>query len=504
MLGAMGAAGPPVTLLSMTLPTITLALGTAYAIHVLTAAAGADGPDHVEAALRRVSLPVALSGLTTTIGFLSMAAVRIDAVREVGLFGSIGVLGVTAAVLTLLPAILALRPAAPTPPRFSRPLAERLGSALARHAFRHRRRVVAGWLGATALLLVGAARLDVQTDATSWFPPGNPVRDDYEAIRQQLSGISPVNVVVHAGTHGRVTEPAVIAALDGLAVHLEGLDAVGKAVSLADPLRQIHGGFLGDPTQPLPGRRDLSEQYLLLLESVEPIADLVTPDRLTANVVLRVDDNRSGSLLAVAREAERWWARNGPPGTRAQATGTMFEFARAEDEMTYGQLRGLGLAVGALALILLAVFGSPGLVATALVPNLLPVMAMFGCMGLAGVPLDAGTVIVGALALGMAVDDTMHVVTGFHEARLVGADRLDAVRRTLGENLPAVTYTTLVVSLGFGILALSGFTFVRHFGLLIAGVMGVCWLADAHLLPALFARDAKDCAHTASEGRRAA
>lgn len=498
MLGAMGATGTSITLLTMTLPTITLALGTAYSMHVLTATAGLESPVEIDAVLQRVSLPLALSGLTTAIGFLSMSIVRIDAVREVGLFGGIGVLAVTAATLTLLPAALRLRPTTGRTPWLGSWLAGRLADVTVAHVTRRSTAVVAGWVVVSGALAVGLWRLDVQTDATNWFPPGTVVRDDYDAIRAQLSGISPVNVVISAGERGRVTEPDVLAAIDGLSNYLEALPSVGKAVSIADPLRQIHGGFLDDPSLPLPDDRALAEQYLMLLESVESILDLVTTDRHNANVLLRVDDNESGALIAVAREAEGWWASHGPTGTSARGTGTMFEFARAEDEMTTGQLRGLGLALVALGAILLAVFRSAALAGVALAPNLLPIMAAFGVMGLLGVALDAGTVIVGSLALGIAVDDTMHVLTAFHEARSAGRDRGDATRDALAATLPAVTYTTVVVTLGFAVLALSDFTFIRNFGVIIAGIMCVCWLADVQLLTALIARRWRRSARTAS------
>lgn len=491
MLGAMGAAGTSITLLTMTLPTITLALGTAYSMHVLAATAEARSPEAFAEALRRLSLPLALSGLTTAIGFLSMAIVRIDAVREVGVFGGIGVLAVTAAVLTLLPAALCLTGSRGTTPRLAPWLSRRIAPALVRHVMQHSAAILAVWVGIGGVLGLGLWRLDVQTDATNWFPPGTTVRDDYDAIRQRLSGISPVNVVIAAEPAGSVIEPPVLAAIDALTAHLARWPGVGKAVSVADPLRQIHGGFMGDDAMPLPGSRPLAEQYLVLLESVEPIFDLVTADRSHANVLLRVDDNESGALIAVAKEAERWWAGNGPPGTTARGTGTMFEFARAEDEMTHGQLRGLALALISLLVVLLAVFRSVPVAGVALLTNALPIAAAFGVMGLLGVALDAGTVIVGSLALGMAVDDTMHVLAAHHDARIDGRDTRHALDAALGETLPAVSYTTVVVTLGFGVLAFSDFTFIRNFGMVIAGIMCVCWLADVHFLPALLARSGK-------------
>jgi predicted RND superfamily exporter protein len=354
-----------------------------------------------------------------------------------------------------------------------------------RVAVGHRGAVFVVTLAVLAIFAVGIGRIQVETDATRWFPPGSEVRDSYEAIRVELSGISPVNVVLEAKAGGSATTPAMVRALDGLAAYLEAMPDVGKAVSIGDPLRQIHGGFLGDPELPLPDQREMIEQYLMLLESVEQIDDLVTPGRDAANVVLRVDNNGSGPLLRIARQAEDWWAANGVPSFRPRATGIMYEFARAEDEIALGQLRGLALALAAIAVILLLALRRVPLALMALAPNVAPILIVFGFMGLAGVPLDAGTVIVGSLALGMAVDDTVHLISAFREAtdrRLGGVEALD---EALARVAHPMVLTTAAVGIGFGLLGFSQFTFTRNLGLLIAGTMVVCLLADLILLPAL-------------------
>ncbi len=485
LVGAMGLAGVALSLITMILPSVILALGCSYVMHVLSAGSGARDPERLLEQLLPVAKPVALSGLTTAIGFAVIGAVRIEEVRAVGAFGSLGVLGIVAASLTVAPALLRLWPLPPGRARAASWAEGPLRQALVRIAARHRGLVI----GASGLVLLafgaGLSQLKVETDATRWFPRGSEVRDSYEEIRQQLSGISPVNVVLESASGQPVTEPAVLEALDGLASHLEALPDVGKVVSLGDPLRQIHGGFHNEPSLPLPESQPLVEQYLLLLESVEQIADLVTADRTAANLVLRADNNGSGPLLAIGEEAERWWAENGVPGIHPRATGIMYEFARAEDEIALGQIRGLLLALSAIAVVLLAALRRPILALVALVPNVVPVVMVFGFMGLAGVPLDAGTVIVGSLALGIAVDDTVHLISAFQNSYERQEGTLRALDAALARVVHPLVLTTVSVGLGFGLLGLSEFTFTRNLGLLIAGTMLVCLLADLILLPAL-------------------
>ncbi len=482
VVATMGFAGAPLSLVTMLLPSVMLALGCAYSIHMLSAAR-AEGPD-LSGRLARVALPVALSSLTTAIGFSAIGTIPIDEVRYVGGFGALGAFALGFAALTLAPAMLALW-GAPTVSSDLASFEKRACGLIVRTADNHSLVVLFGWLAVLAVLLVGVLKIEVVTDPTQWFPPGNEVRDSYDAIGSSLSGISPVNVIVESKDGQSVIDPAPLSAIDGLTEYLESLDQVGKATSIRDPLRQLHGGFTDDPSAPLPLARNLAEQYLLLLESVDQIPDLITSDRQAANILLRVNDNGSEALLAIERLANEWWDRHGPDGFAQRTTGVMYEFARAEDEISFGQLRGLGMALAAIGATMFFALGSFRLALLSMIPNIVPTAMVFGVMGWFNIPLDAGTVVIGSLALGIAVDDTIHLVSGFHERWEEGADARTALHNAISHILHPVVLTTAAIGIGFGLIGFSGFTLTRNVGLLLAGVTVVCLMADLILLPAL-------------------
>ncbi len=495
LLSAMGYLDSPLSITTMVLPSIVLALGCAYSMHVLVAAADAppvESPTQFASglaeALERVSLPVALSGLTTAVGFAAITLVRIEAVRATGGFGALGVVAVTLASLTLLPAGLALGTSAAPLPRGRESLRDRVAPALVKTVDRHGRIILATWLLVAGVIGLGLTRIEIETDATKWLPVGNPVRDDYERIRAALSGISPLNVIVETPSGGNILAPGTLRALDGLTAHLDSLSGVGKALSIADPLRQLHGGFMGAGDQPLPSSLELSEQYLLLLESLEQIEDLIAMDRSSANILIRADDNGSTRLLEIGEEAQNWWRKFGPDDSEIVTTGIMYEFARAENEIAYGQLRGLSVALAVIAVVLFWIFRRPRLALLTLIPNGLPLLIIFGILGLSGLPLDAGTVLIGCLALGVAVDDTIHVATAFHFRRGIERSGTEALTSTFSQVLPAITSTTLMISAAFAVIAFSEFTITRNLGLLTAETMLLCLLADITLLPALLLR----------------
>jgi predicted RND superfamily exporter protein len=485
MLGVMGALGVPLTISTLILPSILLALGCAYSMHELTASVNCHSSAELQCSLENVALPIALSGLTTAVGFVAVSLVRIDVVRNVGTFGAIGVLVALVASLTATPAALRLWPIPARRPALQRWLSATGATALIGLVARRWRTMIVFWMGATVVMLAGIARLEVETDAVEWFLKGDPVRVAYEAIRDRFSGISPMNVVVEAREGESVAAPKAVEALSDLTTYLESLPEVGKALSVADPLRQIHRDSAGEAGESLPRELGVIEQYLLILESSEYMRDFLTADRRLANVPLRVNDNGSDALLAVADKANRWWEAHGPSGYSARTTGIMYEFARSEDEITMGQLRGLMFALLVIGAILLTIFRSLRLAVIALVPNILPVAMAFGAMGILGIALDAGTVLVGNLALGIAIDDTIHTVTGYYRQRSMNTSRELALARTFERVLPPVVFTTVTIGVGFAVFGFSTLVFTRHLGLVTAGIMVLCLLADVLLLPAL-------------------
>jgi hypothetical protein len=120
-----------------------------------------------------------------------------------------------------------------------------------------------------------------------------------------------------------------------------------------------------------------------------------------------------------------------------------------------------------------------------LVPNVIPVLMNFGLMGILGVPLNPGTAMVAAIAIGVAVDDTIHLMTRFGAESHKHVHEADAVRATIrGEAVPIIS-TSIALALGFSVLAFSDFSIVAEFGLLAAATMIYAVVSDLLLMPIL-------------------
>jgi len=486
LLGTMGICGVQLSLSTMILPSIVLALGCAYVMHVFSAIESARGTQEIEAAIGQIAKALLLSGLTTAIGFVAISTVRIDAIRELGLFGAAGVLYVLLAVLSLVPSLLALL-VGKVEFQFRNDRLRRIGTSfVVPQAIRNRRIIAIAWIGGAVISTIGIARVHVETDIILWFSDQSWIRESYENIKSSLVGITPVNVVIESENEADVTDPSVFRMIRELEEFVSTLPIVGSAMSFVDPVVELDSKLSMVETSDSQGfSAELISQYLLILGSIDNFRDLISNDRRAANISILLTENGSKGILGVEESVSEWWRQNGPSGFSATTTGIMYEFARSEEEISSGQARGFGLALISVAFLLVLIFREPGLIVATLVPNIVPLLLAYGFMGIAGIPLDAATMCLGSLSLGIAVDNTIHIATEFSDWEKQGMRRSCAIRLAVQRVIPALVFSTLAITVGFLVIGLSEFTLIRNLGLLTSAIVTVCLVADLTLLPAL-------------------
>jgi len=207
----------------------------------------------------------------------------------------------------------------------------------------------------------------------------------------------------------------------------------------------------------------------------------------TANIVART---RISSSEDVGRLVERIQARLDelPQRLRGRVTGDLVLLRHTADSITWGELQSLGLALFTIYLTLSLLLTSLRVGLYALVPNVLPIAIYYGVLGLADVPLNLATSLIGAITLGIAVDDTVHYFARFAlEARRLGDER-HATISTLRSVIRPVTSTTIGLCLGFLVLTASDLRYQVQFGLLSAFTMAVGWGLELTLSPAICSR----------------
>ncbi len=497
-LGTLGWLGRELNLVATIVPPLILTIGFSYAMHVVAeyyAWLGRSAPDAsgaprplVEGVLGEVGVPVLVTGLTTAAGFLALGVSPILAIREFGWFSVLGVLYTVAAALTFTPAVLALLPRpARLPARAEGARLQRLAERLGDFATRRRTLVISAGVVALAVALAGTTRIRVASHFVTNFPEHAPVRVAAEAINARLGGANEIQVLVESDVPDAFLEPANLRQLDALQEWLRAQPEVGEAISVVDYVKMLYRALQDDDPAffVIPERKSLVTQLFFFGASPET-ARLVDARHQFVKVHVRArstDSQQTGSLVAriEARLAEL------PQHLRGHVTGSLVLLDRSLDEVARGQWTSLLLAFGVIYLVLAVLFTSFRMGLRALFPNVLPIAVYFGTLGLTGVTLNPWTSLVGCLALGIAVDDTIHYFARFNSDAKRLADERSATLSALRGLIRPVTFTSVGLCAGFLVLWTSELRSQAEFGVLAAFTLGVAWLTDVTLTPALCA-----------------
>lgn len=485
----------PLNVVTILVPPLVITLGLAYSMHVISeyysacrAATGEHRREIVLKVLRHVGLPLVISGATTAAGLLALSLNSLTAIREFSLLSLVGVTFAALVVLTFIPAVLSLLPApAASGQDQGASLFRRIGSRLVAFDTRHRRPILIAGLVILAVALIGTARIEVGTSATGGLAEDLRARIDFEAINQSLSGANSFYIVIESPDEDTFVEPENLARLESLQTWLADQPEVGGSTSLVDHIKLInqtmHDG--DEAFNVVPESKPLAKQ-LLFFGGGEDIDAYVDSTYRTACVLVRinVDDSRDISRL-MDRTRDR--LRQIPYPMEAKISGNLVLVARTVDDIARGQLLSISAALLVVYMILAAMFASLRTGMMALLPNVLTVAVYFGTLGWLGITLNTTTSLIACIALGIAVDDTIHFMVRFNtEARATGQEGT-AVQRALAGVIRPVTFTSLVVVLSFLVLTTSDLRSQVQFGALAAFTVAVAWLVDLTLTPALSA-----------------
>ena len=508
---------------SVPLPVVLLVLCSTVSLHVLRAVLRQDpetSPRESAARATRVVVgPAFAASLTTAFGFLALASSDIGPVREMGAFAALGIVVSYFVATTLIPAAAALG------------WVPRRGPVAAANRARSTTRPVTPVILLTGVVIivsaVGASNLDIQSSSINYLPVDDPVARAHAAFERdgasirnielslggvprlyfaspkvlahvaryarrisEVEGVTRVASIVDAlalvrvlivdAVAGTADEPAVARAFADLdAEHPGASDDPGHGVALAPVLALLMGE--GDPP---PWFKDLDAAQLDdVRRLLEPWIGMSNPGSGAVRIQVGVGTAETAEIQRVTDDVSRILERadRDVPGLRAEATGIALLGVKAQTELITSQVASLVLAFALVAAVLIVALASWRLVLIAAVPNLIPLALLYGGMGWLGIGVDAATVMVGAIALGIAVDDTVHLLA-FYDPKLPSEE---AVAVALDHVRWPVVATTIMTAAGFSVLGFSDFAPMARFGLLTAAAMVLALIADLVVLPAL-------------------
>jgi predicted RND superfamily exporter protein len=496
--GIMAYIGSQFNLLSLMLPTVLLAIGCSYVIHVfnqigLENAEGArrntdtnksairHPPSAIlERALSFISLPVIVSALTIIAGFLSLAFTKIPGIRSTAIYAALGAASTMVLSLTFVPALMAV---------MGEP-ALRLNVGLGGQMI--------GWLEKTGraavskerllylvtavmcvLSVAGIFRLIVNVDYYGFFKPNTETAIGTAEIGKRLAGAISVDVVIES--ERALATPSILAKIAELQTFAEAASQ-GQSLSVVDFIK--HGNRAFHENKPefyaLPSNEKILRD---LMTDREQLRKFITADDRQTRILVR--SPRSGSAaMSAAIHAIEAKGKELLPEARVYVTGTVALMNRTSDMIAREQVQSVAIALLTIYVMLSLLFKSWRVGLTALVPNLLPILFFFGYMGWSGTPLNMTTSLVASVVLGLAVDNAVQFIVRFRRVQPHFTPVREAIVESMRLSGRPIIYANITIAAAFAVFALSNFWPVATFGVLSAVTILGCLVEDLVLLPA--------------------
>ncbi len=476
-LGWLGLRGTPLGVVTSIVPTVAATISSTYAIYVLGLLPRIADQEHPGAALAdALARPVLLSGTSTGIGFLSLGLISSETIGELGMALAVTSVAAVVGALLLLPALIDKLHLRSTDGHAQ--WIDRLGLS---GIGLTKRPIIP--LAATALAivvsLVGVSKIVVDTDAFGYYAKDNLITVGNDFFERRLAPPFVVNVAIRTDHEDGALNPSVMSFTDSL-VSMIKEDSYGqRVISFLDYVFLIDAALR--PTEPprtvLP-TRELASQYLLLYDSGAErpgYERYLNHDRSAQNIVVRYLGS-SQTTAAFARRVEAF-AKSAPSGVSVSVLGTSYLFDRAMIRLGWDMVRSLITALFFIVLVMTIFLKSLKLALIAAIPNAVPILCCSGLLGWFGLELSMGASVVGCIALGLAVDDTAHVLGHVRHDR-----PLSETYRIVGR---PVVLTTIALGLGFSALLLSDFKPAVMIGAGTAITLVLALLCNLLLFPTL-------------------
>lgn len=502
-LGLAGHLGIKLMPIAIAAPTIILTLAVADSVHLIATikrnlAQGLIKNDAIKAALQSNMAAISLTSITTAIGFMSMNFSDSPPFRTLGTLTAIGVIAAWFYSLVIIPALLSIMPLKPA----ANPKTGWLESLLKTYSgfVTRQSKAILAIGGAVCIALGGLATLNQNNDRfAEYFGYEMEFRHDLEFGIEVLKSADLFEVSVSAGRPGGISNPAYLQQLDDFAEWARQQPHVRHVYAYTDVLKRLNMNLHEDNPafRVLPATQDLAAQYLFLYELSLPygldLNDRISVDKSSTRVSLSMIDPTAQDLRQLSENIQAWFTEaNAPNLEQARPTGPSVMFSYISKRNVDAMVSGTLLAVFLVALAIMIGLRSIKFGLISLIPNILPAVMAFGVWAILVGKVGMAASVIGATSLGIVVDDTIHFIAKYLQARRQqGLSPEAAIEYAFTRVGSAIVITTIIVVAGFAVLATSVFGVNSQLGLLTAITIVIALIFDFTILPALLLTAAK-------------
>lgn len=501
-MGLIGATVRAIQMPTVILPSFILAVGVGDAVHVLTLyfrqlAKGNSKEQAVQSAVAHAGTPMFYTTITTALGLCSFLLTDLVPIANLGLYSAVGIVFALIYSLLMLPALLIICPkpkkvASGAIDTDSNPLISHVLTGCVNLSSRFPEIIIAAGIGLLIASLFIASGLTFSHDPVRWLPDNSKARESVAFVEERLGGAVPIDIVIDAGEPDGMKDPALIASIESLtaALNAYATDNINTArvLSISDLVKETNQALFDNAASEyrIPDDRNLLAQEYMMLETggANDLFKLVDSHYRKAHITVFTPWVDSLAFIPYINGVEQLAQKHIGDQATIQMTGPVAIFTRILYQVMDTTAWSYILAFSVVSLMMLLLLSDLRLALVSMVPNLLPVVFTLAMMRLTNTPLDMFSMLIGSIAIGLAVDDTIHFMHGFKRQFERTGDAYLAVENTLHSTGRAMLTTTLVLSCGFLIYLASPMNNLNAFGVFTALCIVVALVADLLFAPA--------------------
>ncbi|AJQ97061.1 efflux RND transporter permease subunit [Gynuella sunshinyii] len=488
-LGFIGLMGYPLTMVNASLPLIIIAISVVDAVHLINHFNGnlKAGNDARQSAINTgIALwrPCWFTSLTTILGFISLSVSNMLPVKQYGYASAFAILIAYVLSVTLLIAWLSFIRKPANPNRVTRQLPG-LINRVVEFAIKNYRMVLVVTVLVVAVFASFATQVKADANYLHFFRANSPVATGNHFFDQNFEGANSLEFALDSGKEDGTLEPDFLQRAYEFQTRISALDHAGNAQSLLNHLLNLKRIFTGHAG--LPESLQETAQYLFFYASNDPIedlSDLRSFDGRYFRVSLPVKNTDASDMKKLLNQVDGL-SQGEFSDLNITVSGDLYLQHKTEYYIQANLVQSFSVALGTIIVCLLIVFRSVKTGLLSLIPSLTPLIIASGLMAVFNVYLDFGTMIVAAITIGIAVDDTIHIINDYTSARKSGMEIRDAIKKAIDHAGLAVMLTSIILLLAFIVMSFSSFMPNVYFGVFSAVIIIGALVSNLLFLPAI-------------------
>jgi predicted RND superfamily exporter protein len=498
--GSMALAGAPITAMTQILPSLLLAVGVGASVHLL--AMFYKKYDEVKNkkaaiayALGHSGLAIFMTSLTTAASLASFSFSDIAPVANLGIFSALGVSYQLILTLIFLPALISLLPIkAKQHSVDEKPmLLDRVVHNLGVISITYPKTIVSISALVIVVSLALASTMQFSHNPLHWFAADNKVRINTETIDKELKGSITIELVLDTQKENGVYEPEFLNTIEEVTEIIYTFQGenyfIGKIVSINDVIKEINKALNENKQSEyiIPQDKDLIAQEFLLFENSgsDDLEDIVDSQFSKTRLSIKAPWVDSVEYVALMDDLESLLNNAFKDTATVSITGTLPILADTITKSIESTIESYFIAFGVIAILMIILLGSFKLGLLSMFPNLTPIMIGIAFMVVFDMPLDMFTILIGAIAIGMVVDDTIHFMHNFNRYYSQTNNVDEAILLTINSTGRAIFITSIVLSSGFLVFMFASMTNLYNFGLITGVVVLMAMASDLILVGAM-------------------